>query len=74
MIIPSSTSGCRIVDRTPVLKEHEAARWLDLEHIDSVDWLPADLTIIELIKEKMVDQLAADILQRHKHAFEELAN
>lgn len=65
---------CIIVDRTPVLKEHEAARWLDLEHINSVDWLPADLTIIELIKEKMVDQLAADILQRHKHAFEELAN
>ena len=64
---------CRIVDRTPVLKEHEAARWLDLEQIDSVDWLPADLTIIELIKEKMIDQLAADILQRHKHAFEELA-
>ena len=65
---------CRIEDRTPVLKEHEDARWLDLEHIDSVDWLPADLTIIELIKEKMFDQLAADILQRHKHAFEELAN
>ena len=57
-----------------MLKEHEAARWLDLEHIDSVDWLPADQSIIVLIKEKMVDQVAADILQRHRHAFEELAN
>ena len=65
---------CKIVEGTPVLKEHEAARWLDLEHIDSVDWLPADQTIITLIKEKMVDQVAAEILQRHRHAFEELAN
>ena len=64
---------CRIVDGTPVLKEHEAARWLDVDHIDSVDWLPADLTIIELIKDKMVDQVAAQILQEYKAAFEELA-
>lgn len=64
---------CRIVDGIPVLKEHEAARWLDMEHIDSVDWLPADQTIIELIKDKMVDQIAAEILQKHRYAFEELA-
>jgi len=64
---------CRIVDRTPILKEHEAARWLDVEHIDSVDWLPADLTIIGLIKDKMVDQVTLEILQEHKIAFEELA-
>ena len=65
---------CHIVDGTPVLKEHEAARWLDVESLDSVEWLPADQSIIELIKEKMVDQVAAEILQRHRHAFEELAN
>ncbi len=64
---------CRIVDGTPVLKEHEAARWLDVDHIDGVDWLPADLTIIELIKDKMVEQVAAEILQKHRQAFEELA-
>ena len=43
---------CQIADGTPVLKEHEAARWLDMKHIDSVTWLPADLSIIPLIKEK----------------------
>lgn len=64
---------CRIVDGTPVLKEHEAAIWLDVDHIDSVDWLPADLMIIELIKDKMVDQVAAEVLEKHKRAFEELA-
>ena len=64
---------CRIVDGTPVLKEHEAARWLDVDHIDSVEWLQADLTIIDLIKDKMVDQVALEILQEHKAAFEKLA-
>lgn len=64
---------CSIIDGTPVLKEHEAARWLDMEFIDSVDWLPADQTIIELIKDKMADQIAAEILQKHRYAFEELA-
>ena len=54
---------CRIVDGMPVLKEHEAARWLDADHIDSVDWLPADLTVIDLIKDKLADQAAAEILQ-----------
>lgn len=33
------------------LKEHEAARWLDKNTIDSVDWLPADVTLIEKVKE-----------------------
>ena len=64
---------CKIVDGTPVLIEHEAARWLDLDHIDSVDWLPADLTIIPLIKCDLIDQIAADVLLRHHKAFEELA-
>ncbi len=64
---------CQIVDGTPVLKEHEAARWLDLEHIESVDWLPADRAIIGKIKEEMVYQVATEILQKHRAAFDDLA-
>ena len=63
---------CSIVDVRPVLKEHEAGRWLDADHIDSVDWLPADLTIIELIKDKMADHAAAEILREQKATVEEL--
>ena len=36
-----------------VLKEAEAARWLTKESLDSVQWLPADLTIIEKIRESL---------------------
>ena len=42
----------KIIAGEPVLLEHEAARWLRIEELDTVDWLLADQTIIELIKEK----------------------
>lgn len=36
-----------------VLKEHEAARWLTKEELDSVEWLPADVTLVEKIRGRM---------------------
>ena len=33
-----------------VLKEAEAAKWLTKEQFDSVDWLPADVTLIDKIR------------------------
>ncbi len=44
---------CKILDGNLVLKEHEAAKWLDKTTIDGVDWLPADITIIGKIKKEM---------------------
>ena len=37
-----------------ILKEAEAAKWLTKETIDSVDWLPADQGIIEIVKENIL--------------------
>ncbi len=34
-----------------ILKEAEAAKWLSKEELDSVDWLPADLELVERIRE-----------------------
>ena len=42
---------CSIVEGDLVLKEHEAAKWLTKETIDSVDWLPADVTILDTVRE-----------------------
>lgn len=36
-----------------VLKEHEAAKWLTKEELYSVEWLPADITLIDEIRKKM---------------------
>ena len=45
---------CKLKKGDLILKEHEAARWLDKDTIDSVNWLPADITIIEKIKEQLM--------------------
>ena len=42
---------CEIVKGDLVLKEHEAAKWLSAEELNSVDWLPADITLIKNIIE-----------------------
>lgn len=36
-----------------ILKEHEAAKWLTRETLDSVRWLPADLGLIQKLKGMM---------------------
>ena len=41
---------CVIRSGELVLKEHEAAKWLTAEKLDSVDWLPADKGLIEAIR------------------------
>ena len=42
-----------VVSGKLILKEHEAARWLGKDELDSVDWLPADKGLIELIREEL---------------------
>ena len=44
---------CSIVKGDLVLKEHEAARWLTKELLDSVEWLPADILVVNELKKKM---------------------
>lgn len=38
---------CNIVDGEIILKEAEAAKWLGKDGLYSVDWLPADMGLIE---------------------------
>ncbi len=42
-----------IVSGELVLKEHEAAKWLTKDELDSVEWLPADITLIDKIRGSM---------------------
>ncbi len=42
---------CKVVSGKLVLKEHEDARWLSREQLDSVDWLPADIGLIRKLAE-----------------------
>lgn len=38
---------CTLAGPSPTLKEHEAARWLPKDQLRSVNWLPADLSILD---------------------------
>ena len=44
---------CSIVEGHLVLKEHEDSKWIKKEEIDTLNWLPADLVIIDKVKEMM---------------------
>ena len=39
-----------IVSGDLVLTEHAAAKWLTKEELNSVEWLPADITLIDKVK------------------------
>ena len=41
---------CSILSGSLELKEHEAARWLAPDELDSVNWLPADLILLPFLK------------------------
>ena len=39
-----------IVKGDLVLREHEAAKWLTKDELESVDWLPADLGLVDKVR------------------------
>jgi len=42
---------CSLLTETLLLNEHEAARWLSKDELDSVRWLPADKDLINHLKQ-----------------------
>ena len=43
---------CSLLTEAMHLNEHEAARWLRKDELESVGWLPADRVVIEKLKVK----------------------
>jgi len=41
---------CTVISGELKLLEHEAAKWLEKENIRSVDWLPADIAVVEALE------------------------
>lgn len=44
---------CEVIHGELILKEAEDAKWLTKEHLADVEWLPADVTLIEKIGEEL---------------------
>lgn len=41
---------CSIKEGALILKEHEAAKWLSSEELNSVNWLPADISLVDSLR------------------------
>lgn len=52
---------CTLLDEAMHLNEHEAARWLSKAELRSVKWLPADLEVVERMKEWQRDKLLTSL-------------
>ncbi len=46
---------CSLADGHLTLLEHEAAKWLPLNNLRQVNWLPADVIVIDAIEKSMDD-------------------
>lgn len=42
-----------VVSGNLILREHEDAKWLAVEELDSVDWLPADVMVVEKVRDRL---------------------
>lgn len=44
---------CSLLTKSLHLNEHEAAHWLSPDELDDIQWLPADRTVIEMLKKNV---------------------
>lgn len=47
---------CHVVSGNLELLEHEAAKWLDVSHLEEVEWLPADQKIFPALSAMVLSQ------------------
>ena len=45
---------CTVVDGEIILKEPEASKWLNKDELYTVDWLPADISLIEKLQNSLL--------------------
>ena len=46
---------CHLTEEHLTLLEHEAAKWLPLNDLRQVNWLPADIMVIEAIEQELMN-------------------
>ena len=54
---------CSLLTEALHLNEHEAAKWLTKDELESVKWLPADLEVIKALKKIFDDAMFLPILR-----------
>lgn len=49
-IVTLTTFYCELIDGEPQLTEHEDAKWLSRSELDTLEWAPADIPAVDIIK------------------------
>ena len=60
---------CTIKEGNLILKEHEAAKWLIKENLNSVEWLPADKGLINILIKYIEDKSEKDFTNKKSKSF-----
>ena len=48
---------CHITAGVPQLLEHKSARWLSASDLDAVEWLPADIEVVKLLRNSLQNDI-----------------
>ena len=65
---------CHVESGCLTLKEHEAARWLAKDELESVAWLPADLTLLPAIQASPIKVTQGPLSVRALHVSDKPTN
>ncbi len=55
--IALSTFFCILDNSYPTLNEHIDMKWLSISELDSVDWAPADIATLDILKKTNLEEL-----------------
>jgi 8-oxo-dGTP diphosphatase len=47
---------CETEQSEPILTEHLAFRWLSIDQLEEIDWAGADVPIVEVLKQTVIDE------------------
>ncbi len=53
-IVELATYWCELVEGEPQLTEHTEIRWMKPHDLTSLQWAPADIPTIEIIRERLI--------------------
>ena len=51
-IVNLTTFLCELVEGEPVLTEHTEVRWLEPARMNEIEWAPADIPAVDLVRER----------------------
>lgn len=52
-VVTLTTFLCELVEGEPELSEHSAVRWLSPDHLNDLEWAPADVPAVELLQQRL---------------------